>query len=128
MPNIASAPRSHDRRLLNGAIVSAIPNVAKHLHCVIPTGTLLGRDRDGVKQLTLTFSGDERPDWLNFVLKDGNSWYDNKGTNFHVPLRAGATTTAEPQRQQQVHPDLSQGQAAALTASGCFLSCRSVHS
>ena len=62
----------------------------------------LCRDRDGAKQLTLTFSGDERSDWINFVLKDGNSWFDNKGTNFHVPLRAGATTTTEPQRQQQV--------------------------
>ena len=60
------------------------------------------RDRDGAKQLTLTFSGDERSDWLNFVLKDGDSWYDNKGTNFHVPLQSSGTMQAEPQRQQQV--------------------------
>ena len=65
------------------------------------------RDRDGAKQLTLTFSGDERSDWINFVLKDGNSWYDNTGTNFHVPLRGEATTVAEPERQKQVRPLLS---------------------
>ncbi len=53
-------------------------------------------------QLTLTFAGEEQSDWLNFVLKDGDSWYDNKGTNFHVPLRADGATLAEPERQKQV--------------------------
>lgn len=31
---------------------------------------------------------------MNFVLKDGDSWYDNKGTNYHVPLHPEAGVAA----------------------------------
>lgn len=42
----------------------------------------------------LHFKGGERSDWINFVLKDGDSWYDNKGTNYHVPLQSGGGAAA----------------------------------
>ena len=47
---------------------------------------------DGLTELTLTLSGDEASDILNFVLKDAatNTWWDNNGTNFQAALRPGA--------------------------------------
>ena len=59
----------------------------------------LCRDRDGAKELELRFKGDEKSDWLNFVLKDGGSWYDYKGDNYHVPLLPGQ---ADPAAKQQM--------------------------
>ena len=43
-----------------------------------------------MQQLELRFSGEERSEWVNFVFKDGDSWYDNKGNNYHVPLQPAA--------------------------------------
>lgn len=60
-------------------------------------GTLVAlhyRESDGAQVLELRLSGSEKSDFINFVLKEGDSWFDNKGTNFHVPLQSD-TSSAE---------------------------------
>ncbi|GIL61955.1 hypothetical protein Vafri_16315 [Volvox africanus] len=81
-----------------------------------PEGTVQYKDRalqtpfrldtNGRARVVLHLDGEEASDFLNFVLKDDatNTWYDNNGTNFKVPLRADATSAAT--RVDQLPKDL----------------------
>ncbi|GLC33353.1 hypothetical protein PLESTB_000342400 [Pleodorina starrii] len=71
-----------------------------------PEGTVQYKDRalqtpfrldtNGRARVVLHLDGEEASDFFNFVLKDDatNTWYDNNGTNFKVPLRPDATSAA----------------------------------
>ncbi|GFR47292.1 hypothetical protein Agub_g8979 [Astrephomene gubernaculifera] len=71
-----------------------------------PEGTVQYKDRalqtpfrldtNGRSRVVLHLDGEEASDYLNFVLKDDatNTWYDNNGSNFKVPLRADPSASA----------------------------------
>lgn len=57
------------------------------------------RSSNGGHQLDILLTPDEASDVLNFVLKDDatNTWYDNNGSNFTVPLRTDMVSCPAPQ-------------------------------
>lgn len=67
------------------------------------------RHKDGKQQVQLTLTGKEASDYLNFVVKDTSSgtWYDQGGTNFHIPLTGSvATMSIDEQIPDAELPDL----------------------
>lgn len=59
---------------------------------------------DGNAEVVIRLPPDEASDLMNFVFKDDatNTWYDNNGSNFRVPLRADADGSSP--RQPDVIP------------------------
>lgn len=67
------------------------------------------RNKAGKQQVQLTLTGKEASDYLNFVVKDTSSgtWYDQGGTNFHIPLTGSvATMSIDEQIPDAELPDL----------------------
>jgi len=54
------------------------------------------RDEDGQRVLEVVLTGDERSDSLVFVVKEGTTWYDKRGDNFEIPLKAAGEKEAAP--------------------------------
>lgn len=54
------------------------------------------RPNGGEQSVEICLTGEERSDYLNFVIKDSSTstWYDFYGDNFHVPLRLALTSMA----------------------------------
>ena len=66
-------------------------------------------NKDGQQQVQLVLIGKEASDYLNFVVKDTSSgtWYDQGGTNFHIPLTGSvATMSIDEQIPDAELPDL----------------------
>jgi len=57
---------------------------------------MCGRPGGLGQEVEIRLSGDERSDYLNFVVKDTstNTWYDFYGDNFHVPLQLALSSAA----------------------------------
>lgn len=67
------------------------------------------RSGGGGQQVELLLAGNEASDYINFVVKDTSSgtWYDQKGTNFHIPLTGSvATMSIDEQIPDAELPDL----------------------
>lgn len=73
-----------------------------------PSGTIAYKNRalrtpfrsqngNGLMEVRLTLAGDERSDYLDFVLKDEttDTWYDFNGSNYQVPLRRELASAAD---------------------------------
>lgn len=66
------------------------------------------RSVQGQQQVELTLKAEEASDYLNFVIKDTSAdvWYDQKGSNFHIPLNGTVATMSIDEQVRSIAPHI----------------------